>query len=163
SLADLHHIIYIYTIAPTPNQQTYRVTDGRNFQPGARTSGRLGSRSGSARHRFDHFSRTSVGGGDALSVSRCRSLRIPASSTLLGANLRSHRKRLARPPAVYRTFGRTAIAAFTTASATTPGSSAAAITAFSVLSRPTRTSRYSSSFESGSSTLASNCVFVYAG
>ena len=96
---------------------------------------------------LDYFSQTSVGGGDAISVSRCRSFRIPASSTLLGANLRSHRKRLASPPAAYRTFGRTAIAAFKTASATTPGSSAAAITSFSVLPKTARTSRYSSSFE----------------
>jgi len=112
---------------------------------------------------LDYFSKTSVGGGDAISVSRCRSFRIPASSTLLGANLRSHRRRLASPPAVYRTFGRTAIAAFKTASATTLGSSAAAITSFSVLPKTARTSRYSSSFESASRRFASNCVFVYAG
>jgi hypothetical protein len=54
---------------------------------------------------FDYFYRTSVGGGDAIGVSRCRPFRIPASNTLLDANLRSHRRRLAGPPAVYHTSG----------------------------------------------------------
>src|SRR4030095_14279039 len=96
-------------------------------------------------------------------ASRRRSLRIPASTTPAGANLRSNRRRLASPPAVYRSFGRAALAAFSTTSATTAGSSADAITSLINLSNAARISRYSSSFESGARKLASNCVFVYAG
>src|SRR5437762_2137706 len=91
------------------------------------------------------------------------SFRIPVSIKPAGANRRSNRRRRARAPAVYRSFGRGARAAFSTTSATTPGSSAAASTSFICLPKATRTSRYSSSLESGSRKFASNCVFVYAG
>src|SRR5688572_6569741 len=64
----------------------------------------------------------------ALGVSSCRSLRSPASTIPVGANLRSNRRRFASPPAGYRSFGRWALAAFSTASATTLGSSPVAIT-----------------------------------
>src|SRR5205823_8590337 len=99
----------------------------------------------------------------ATCASRWRSFRTPASTRLAGANLRNIRRRFASPPAAYRSFGRGASAAFSTTSATTPASSAASITSFSLLPRAARTSRYSSSFESGCTKLASNCVFVYAG
>ncbi len=98
----------------------------------------------------------------AAFVSRRRSLRIPASITP-GANLRSSRNRLATGPAVYRSRGRAALAARSTTSATTPGSSAAAMSYLSLLLKAARTSPYSSSLESGSRRFASNCVFVYAG
>jgi hypothetical protein len=64
---------------------------------------------------------------------------------------------------VYRSFGRAAQATFSTTAATTPGSSASASRSFILLLKATRTASYSSSFESGSSKLASNCVLVYAG
>src|SRR2546421_1840086 len=92
-----------------------------------------------------------------------RSLRIPASTRPAGANLRSNRRRFASPPAVYRSFGRAALAALSTTSATTPGCSAVAITSLILLFTAARTSRYSSSFASGSRKVASNGVFVYAG
>ena len=44
-----------------------------------------------------------------------------------------------------------------------PARRQSAITSFSILPRAARTSRYSSSFASGSRKFASNCVFVYAG
>lgn len=49
---------------------------------------------------------------------------MPASTRLAGANLRSRRRRFASPPAAYRSFGRAAVAACSTTSATTAGSSA---------------------------------------
>src|SRR5207302_823103 len=73
------------------------------------------------------------------------------------------RRRVARPPAVYRSFGRAALAASSTTSATTPGSSAVSRAALNCLLTVARASRYSSSCASGSSKFASKCVFVYAG
>ncbi len=63
-----------------------------------------------------------LGARDGVSASSRRSFRIPASTTPAGANLRSNRRRFATPPAVYRSFGRAAVAAFSTTSATTLGS-----------------------------------------
>src|SRR5213079_944167 len=82
-----------------------------------------------------------VFGHETLSASSCRSFRIPESNKPAGANLRSNRTRLATRPAVYRRFGRAALAACSTTSATTPGSSAAASTSFSFLPKAARTSR----------------------
>ena len=64
---------------------------------------------------------------------------------------------------MYRSFGRAALAAFSTTSATTLGCSALAINSFSLSFTAARTSRYSSSGASGSRKFASNGVFVYAG
>jgi hypothetical protein len=92
----------------------------------------------------------------ATCASSCRSFRTHAPTRLAGANLRSIRRRFVSPPTAYRSFGRAAVAAFSTTSATTPGSSAALTTSLSLLPRAARTARYSSSFASGSSKLASN-------
>src|SRR5207248_9925596 len=81
---------------------------------------------------------------NATCASRWRSFRTPASTRLAGANLRRIRRRLASPPAAYRSFGRAAIAALSTTSATMPGSSPASTTSLSLLPRAARTSRYSS-------------------
>ena len=70
---------------------------------------------------------------------------------------------IASLPAEYRSFGRSAFAALSTTSATTLGSSPVAITSLSTLPKAARASRYSSTFELGSSKFVSNCVFVYAG
>src|SRR5687767_11970097 len=46
---------------------------------------------------------------DTVEASSRRSFRMPASTNRTGANLRSNRRRFASPPAVYRSFGRTAL------------------------------------------------------
>src|SRR5207249_905702 len=131
---------------PTPPRQLHHfhrslvTTDGESFH--ANTEARCGDATGASSRRF---------------------LRIPASNAPAGANRRSNRRRVARPPAVYRSFGRDALAASSTTSATTPGSSAVSRTALNCLLTAARASRYSSSFASGSRKFASKCVFVYAG
>src|SRR5213592_2781309 len=131
---------------PTPPRQLHHfhrslvTTDGESFH--ANTEARCGDATGASSRRF---------------------LRIPASNAPAGANRRNNRRRVARPPAVYRSFGRAALAASSTTSATTPGSSAVSRTALNCLLTAARASRYSSSFASGSSKFASKCVFVYAG
>ena len=62
-------------------------------------------------------------GADVVSAPRPRFFRTPASTRPAGANLRSHRRRLAVAPAGYRSFGRDARTAVSTTSATTLGSS----------------------------------------
>src|SRR5204862_8220935 len=101
--------------------------------------------------------------GDATGASSRRFLRMPASNAPAGANRRSNRRRVARPPAVYRSFGRGAMAASSTTSATTPCSSAVSRTALNCLLTVARDSRYSSIFTSGSSKFAPNCCIVYSG
>src|SRR5205823_8107273 len=60
--------------------------------------------------------REGVFGHKTPRASSCRSFRIPESSKPAGANLRSNRTRLATRPAVYRSFGRAALAASNTTS-----------------------------------------------
>src|SRR5438477_1912826 len=96
---------------------------------------------GLLRDANDHFSdgaarahaNTEARCGDATGASSRRFLRIPASNAPAGANRRSNRRRVARPPAVYRSFGRAALAASSTTSATTPGSSAVSSAALNCL------------------------------
>jgi len=84
----------------------------------------------------------------------------PAETDLIGGRVTFM---FASLPAAYRSFGRAALAAFRTVSATTPGGSAVAITSFNLLFRPSRASLYSSSLASASTKFVSNGVFVYAG
>src|SRR5207247_3507493 len=107
--------------------------------------------------RLHGLTRTGEPGREAVGASSRRFFRMPASTRPAGANLRSKRRRFASLPAEYRSFGRSAFAAFRTTSATTLGSSPVAITSLSTLPKAARASRYSSSFELGSSRFVSNC------
>ena len=103
-----------------------------------------------------------AGGCDGVGIK----LQVPSNPRIHQA---SRRKSAKKAQALCEAAGRVsdlrvvALAAVSTASATTPGGSAVAITSFTRLLTPARASLYSSSLASGSKKFASNGVLVYAG